>query len=229
MNRLRIYLIATFIALPLAISTPSPSSAEKAPATWDNLVRVPSKRIKLVYVKPGADFSGYSKVMLDPVEIAFDKDWRRSYNNSNRNPQARISESDLQKASADGAATAHEIFAKALTEGGFPVVSSPGPDVLRLRVGVVDITVNAPDVMTAGRSRSYAPESGYATLVVEARDSVSGAILGRAADRQVAGSSTMTLMPRSSVSNRGDFRRIATSWAKSTVRGLTELKTRSPG
>jgi hypothetical protein len=215
--------------VPIWISSTTPVLAAKPPATWDNLVRVPSKRIKLVYLAPNADFRPYNKVMLDPVEIAFEKDWRRNYNNANRNPQARLSDSDVEKASSEASKAVEGIFTKALTEGGYTVVSASGPDVLRLRVGVIDISVNAPDVMTAGRSRTYAPEAGYATLVVEARDSVSGAILGRAADRQVAGDSGMTIMSRSSVTNRGDFRRIAASWAKSVVRGMNELKARTPG
>src|SRR5436190_362149 len=83
---------------------------------------------------------------------------------------------------AIGAAKATDIFTKAFNEGGYPVVAAPGPDVLRVRVAVMNITVTAPEAQTAGRSRSYAEEAGYATLVVEVRDSVTGAILGRAVD-----------------------------------------------
>jgi hypothetical protein len=81
--------------------------------------------------------------------------------------------------------------------------------------------------MTAGRSSTYSGEAGQATLVIEARDSVSGALLGRAVDTQVAGDSSI-FINRTRVSNRADFRALAKNWAKNTVRGLQELKERSP-
>jgi hypothetical protein len=40
---------------------------------------------------------------------------------------------------------------------------------------VIDSDVVAPDVETAGRTRSYSEEAGAATLMVEVRDPVSGA------------------------------------------------------
>ena len=45
--------------------------------------------------------------------------------------------------------------------------------------GVANLYINAPDTMSAGRSRTYTTEAGEATLVLEARDSTSGALLGR--------------------------------------------------
>ena len=44
-------------------------------AKLDGLVRVKSKRLDVVYLQPGADFRSYTKVMLDPTEVAFAKNW----------------------------------------------------------------------------------------------------------------------------------------------------------
>ena len=63
-------------------------------------------------------------------------------------------------------------------------------------------------------------------LVVEARDSVTGALLGRVLDRQIAGDSMPYL--RNSVSNRADFSRMFDIWAKSSVDGLKMLQMRNP-
>jgi hypothetical protein len=98
--------------------------------------------------------------------------------------------------------------------------------VLRLRVGVVNISVTAPEVRMASRSRTYAEEAGFATLIVEARDSVSGALLGRAVDGKVAGDNSMLL--RNSMTNRSDFRSLMKRWATGSVKGLNELKAQSP-
>ena len=171
----------------LAVAQATPALAAKPPPTWDHLVRVKSKKLEYVYLLPGADFREYRKVMIDPTELAFKKNWLRDYNNTTTGLSSRLSERDVQEAITKGSQAASEILAEAFTEGGYPVVTEPGPDVLRLRTGVVNISVSAPEVNMAGRSRSFSQEAGYATLIVEARDSVSGALLGRAVDGKVAG------------------------------------------
>jgi hypothetical protein len=166
--------------------------------------------------------------MLDPTEVAFKKNWAREYNSRTiRSLSGRITDADVEQMVDEGGKAATEIFAQNFAQGGFPVVNAPGDDVLRVRTAVVNLTVTSPDKMTAGRSRTYSGEAGTATLVVEARDSVSGALLGRVVDGQVAGDSSI-MLNRTRSSNRADFRALANNWAKNTVRGLQELKALSP-
>lgn len=219
------YRIAMLAAVMVVFSAGA-GQAAKPPATWDNLVRVPSKKLDLVYLQPGADFRGYKKVMIDTTEVALRKDWRRDYNSTTMGLSSRISEADVRKMIDRSVPVATEIFTTAFTEAGYPVVTEPAGDVLRIRTGVINISVNAPDRMTAGRSRSYSDEAGEGTLVVEARDSVTGALLGRAVDRRIAGDNGVLL--RNSVTNRSDFRVLTKRWAKISVGGLAELKALSP-
>ena len=79
--------------------------------------------------------------------------------------------------------------------------------------------------MTPGRSYTFSRDAGEATLVLEARDSVTGALLGRGLDRRAVGDTGPYL--RTSVSNRGDFSNVFHTWAKASVDALTELKARS--
>lgn len=216
--------LITCAAASLVLATSSAGLAAPPP-TWDGLVQVKSKRLAIVYLQPGADFRAYTKVMLDPTEVAFQKNWRRDYNSTTSGLQ-RVSETELQNAITQGVAAASDIFADAWTKGGYQVVTAPGPDVLRLTTGVVNINVNAPDRQTAGRSYTFAPEAGRATLVVEARDSMTGAILGRAVDPRIVGDNVVSW--RMSVSNRADFRHMVETWAQASVRGLSELKSLSP-
>ena len=202
------------------------ATAAKSPDSWDGLVKAKSKRLDLVYLQPGADFRAYSKVMLDPTEIAFEKNWRRDYNNSTMGLSQRVSDTELQKLIAQGVVAATDLFAEAWTEGGYPVVTEPGPDVMRLRTAILNIRVSAPDRPTAGRSYSFSDEAGSATLVVEARDSETGAVMGRAVDGRIAGDTTIGW--RNKITNRSDFRQLVKSWAKQSVRGLEELKSLSP-
>ena len=223
MRRYRLFMAAVASAMLLAGS----ATAAKPPDTWDGLVKVKAKRLDIAYLQPGADFRGYTKVMLDPTEVAFAKNWQRDYNSSSgRDLSARVSDRDVQEAIVKGVAASNEIFAEAWTKGGYAVVSQPGPDVLRIKTGIVNIWVNAPDKATAGRGISLAPEAGQATFFVEARDSITGALLGRAVDQRYAGDAGSNW--RTSVSNRGDFRDLVELWARDGVRGITELKALSP-
>ena len=215
--------VAALMGLGAAAAVAAPA---KAPANWDGLVQVSSKKLKLVYLQPGADFRGYTKVMLDPTEVAFHKDWKKNYNSSTRDLSGKVSDRDIQEAVSAGIKASNDIFAKAWRDGGYEVVTSPAPDVLRVRTGIVNISVTSPDQRTAGRSHSFSDTAGDATLIVEARNSLTGALLGRAVDRRVAGDNTTGW--RSSVSNRGDFRDLVHEWANISVKGLAQLKALSP-
>jgi hypothetical protein len=216
-----------FFAAALAVLVlGSASAAAKAPPTWDGLVQVKSKKFDLVYLQPGADFRAYTKVLIEPTEVAFAKDWQRDYNRSTRALSSRVSDSDVEEALTKGVAAATDIFTNAWTKGGYTVVSAPGPDVLRVKTGVVNIRVNAPEQMTAGRSYTFSEEAGQATLFIEARDSVTGALLGRAVDQKIVGDSMALWRTRSS--NRADFRDQVQQWADASVRGFSALKSLSP-
>lgn len=200
--------------------------AASAPANWDGLTLAESKRFDRVYLLPGADFKPYTKVMLDPTEVAFRKNWVRDYNNSTMGRTKRLDQKHADAIMEEVRTGMGEIFAKTYRDAGYEVVQSPGPDVLRVRTGVVNLAIAAPDVMTAGRSTTFSQDAGEATLVLEARDSETGALLGRALDRRIAGDTRPFL--RNSVTNRTDFSRMFTAWAKASAEGLAKLKAMSP-
>jgi hypothetical protein len=209
-----------------ALAAAAPALAAKPPTTWDGLLKVKSKRFDLVYLKPGATFTGYTKVKLDPTEISFEKNWRRDFNSQGLSLSRNISEKDVQKAITQGVAASNEIFVEEFNKGGYPVVTEAGPDVLWLRTGVLDVRVTAPETNDPGRVYSYANDAGEATYFIEVRDSLTGALLGRAIDRRLAGDNTIG--QRNRVTNRMDFRRLVERWAELSIRGLNELKARAP-
>ena len=207
-------------------SAARPALAAKPPTEWDGLVKIKAKKFELAYLRPGADFRVYTKVMLDPTEIAFEKNWKRDYNSSAVALSNQLSDKDLERMAEEGRKGAGEILQKAYAEGGYPVVADPAADVLRVRTALVDITVSAPDVDSAMNVRTYTRDAGGATLVVEARDSMTGALLGRAVDSRTIDDFTMEW--RNRVTNRQDFGRQVETWAKNSVKGLDELKALSP-
>jgi hypothetical protein len=212
------------IALASALGVPQ-AQAEEPPTTWDGLVRVPSKKLKYIYLAPGADFRPYGKVMIDPTEVAFDKKWLHDYNEQ-ASFGTQVSGNDITSAVTEGVKKASGVFEKAFADAGYPVVTAPGPDVLRVRTAILNIQVAAPDVTANARVFSSSEAAGAATFVLEARDSQSGALMGRAVDSRLAGDNGM--LRRDSVTNWMDFQELVKTWAKISVAGLSELKTLSP-
>jgi hypothetical protein len=218
-------LLAALAAVTLIGAAP-PAFSASPPASWDGLTHVQSRRFDAVYLLPGADFSGYTKIMLDPTEVAFRKNWLRDFNASSMTLDQRISNTEAQRILDNARTGFEEVFQRAFTDAGVQLVTQPGPDVLRLRTGVANLTVSAPDRMTAGRSATFSRDAGSATVVIEARDSVTGALLGRAVDSRTLDDNMM--LRRNSVTNRSDFERLFRQWANISVEGLKELKAMPP-
>lgn len=219
------FLVPLFAAA-IAVTPAAPALAG-APAgtTYDNLVQVPNRKFDLVYLAPGADFRGFTKVMLDPTEVAFERNFQRDFNRSTVGLGSRLQDSDIQRMTDQAREGFERVFREAYERAGYQVVTEPGPGVLRVRTAVLDLFVTAPDTRSPGRSRTFSQTAGRATLVLEVRDSVSGAILGRAIDRRIVGDMRGL---RNSVTNRADFERTFRNWATRSAEGLSVLRAQSP-
>ena len=201
--------------------------ADEAPTNWDGLIEVKPKKMDAVFLMPGADFRPYTKVMVDPTEVAFRKDWLKEMNQPSVSLSRHVTEEDAAKILEAARSNFDDIFQEAFTNAGYAVVTTPGPDVLRVSTGVLNLYLNAPDTMSAGRSRSFTANAGEATLVIEVRDSTTGALLGRVVDQRETRDSG-GLQMASSVTNLTDFRVLFKQWAATTAKGMDELKAHSP-
>ena len=215
-------------ALGTTFAAEPTTGATESTGSWDGLVEVKPKKMDAVFLMPGADFRTYSKVIIDPTQVAFNKDWMKQMNQSSRGASRKIEQEDADKILAAAQENFDDIFREAFTKAGYAVVTEPGPDVLRLSTAVVNLYVNAPDTMSAGRSRTYTTDAGEATLVIEARDSMTRALLGRVLDRRETRSAGGSVQMASSVTNMSDFRALFKQWAAISTKGLEELKALSP-
>jgi hypothetical protein len=212
--------LALLIVAPLPVAAQQPAATE----SWDGLVPVEARRIDAAFLLPGADFRPYAKVMLDQPEVAFRQNWMRDVNRS-RTAGGRVGERDAARILDTVSASTIDIFTRAFTDAGFEVVTRDGPDVLRIGTGVVNLVVNAPDTMSAGRATTFTTNAGEATLVLEARDSQTNALLARIIDRR----ETRNIAGRANrVTNTADFRALANDWARIAANRLTVLKELSP-
>jgi hypothetical protein len=220
---------AAMIGCATAATAAEPAPATAAEPAWDSLVEVNSRRMGNAALLPGADFRPYDSVMLDKPEVSFRNNWLRDVNRNTRGA-ARVSQSDADRILEATATNTTDIFTAEFERAGFKIATAPGPNVLRVRTGVVDLFVNAPDVPTAGRSRTFTTNAGEATLVMEARDSMTNALLGRVIDRrETRGQGGMIGMQQSNrVTNTSEFRALARRWAQISATKLNDLKAASP-
>ena len=217
-----------FASLALSSAVRSAKAADGLGKTWDGMVEVKSKLLAAVYLTPNASFAGYTQVMVPETEVAFRKHWERDYNDQVSGLDGQVSDADVKAMLAEAATGSTAIFKKTLIAGGYPVVTAPAKNVLRVRTALANIAVEAPDRddMNISAVGVAAPEAGSATLVVEVRDSVTNALMGRAVDARLAGQNTGGL--RNRVTNRADFSELVLTWARLTVKGLDALKTLAP-
>ena len=69
------------------------------------------------------------------------------------------------------AAEFKKVFTEELQDkGGYQVVETAGPDVLVLRPALVNVEVNAPDIMSAGVNATVVRSAGQMTLFLELWD-----------------------------------------------------------
>jgi len=120
----------------------------------------------------------------------------------------------MERIKADVASLFKQVFTERLeADDGFEVVKEADYDVLLLRPAIIDLDISSPDTRNSGRSRSFSASTGAATLYIELFDSVSGKIIGRAADRQAARSTRGTVQWSNRVTNTAEARRIFRDWA----------------
>jgi hypothetical protein len=204
-----------------ALITGCETTSSQAQKNWDGLELKQVKGIDAVYLLPGAQFKPYTSVMIDPVQVAFDKNW--DPNQYERDISRHLSTKEIEKIRTEMAAGFRDVFVKELQDGGYKVVTEPSPETLRVSPGLANVYITAPDKMAPGRSYTLTSESGRMTLVMELRDGATGQLIGRVVDQKV-GDNFGRMMITDSVTNSADFRQAVGQWAKRLRQGLDNLK-----
>jgi len=215
------FIMITVLCTGLILRCPAGFAAEESPpeVTKDGLHLYKQTKERLAYVKPDATFTQYKQVAIRDCDVEFSQDWVQDYNRDQRDLSRRIKPSDLDRAKAALQKDFKKVFTQELQQGRrYQVTNSGGTDVLELRPGLIDIRVNAPDLMSAGRSTSYVESAGEMTLYLELWDSGSNTLLARVTDTKVD--------PRrygqraNSVTNQAAADRLMRSWADELRSGL---------
>ena len=196
-----------------AIAAPKVQTGADAEFTADGLQRIGDSAMAKAWIKPEADLSGYTKIMLMPAGMTF-KETKGSWRSSTEFPLTEQQKQGLKD-------TLREAFVEELGKSKrYAITDQPGEGVLQVRGAVLDVVSHVPPE-PIGRGAVVLKSIGTATLVVELRDSMSEELLARAVDRRTASSS----FPRrsNSVSNRYEVSNAAHRWASQLRKQLDEF------
>ncbi len=204
----------------IGVSTLLACATQQQPTpSWDGLERRDVKGIDQVYVRPNFKFPHYKKVIIDPVQVEFSKNWDQ---NSTIDLSRRLDAADIQKIKDGLGQLLRERFTRELSAGGYQVTDVPADDTIRVSPDIINLYINAPDKMSAGISRTYTTNAGEMTLDMEVHDSVTGQLLARVVDKQRA-LDTGRLQWTNSVTNSADAERAIDVWAKQLRAGLDRV------
>jgi hypothetical protein len=179
--------------------------------SYDGLEKTSVKGIDMAYARPGASLAGYNRIKIDPIEVAFSKNWDPTKPGSS----FKLSTDEREKIRTSVAKIVNDQFVKVLqAKSSYQVVNETGPDVLLVKPSIVNLYVNAPDVMTAGRVKTYTVNAGEMTLYAELYDSETGQIIARVVDRAQARNNAGGMMFSNSITNRAEAENIASNWAR---------------
>ncbi len=208
-------------------STPTFQTGEDAEVTHDGLTRLDRTVMDAVWARKDIDISGVSKIMLESVGVEF-RNVSGPYSGRGGTGTSRATTSSRNQFQLDAETRAlfiEEIsgaFREELARSEvFEIVDEPGPDVLLIRGGLLDVVSRVPPE-TVGRSRIFIDRVGEATLVLEVRDSESNTVLVRAVDRRAA-ESNMGMRESTRVTNRAEVRRLGRRWGGILRNGLEAM------
>lgn len=204
-----------------AQTAPTVQQGPDAEVTFDGLVRVDNARFNDVWIDPDIDFSRYNKVMVGEAAFEFRAVRKNASTHSRTSSDTMFWMNDEQRERLIDTVTG--VFREEIKNSvNFTQTDTPGDDVLVIVGGLHDIISRVPPDMI-GRSEIFLASVGEATLVIEARDSLSGETIYRALDRRAAQRVGGQAMRSNTVTNTSEVRRLAQRWAIRLREGLDSI------
>jgi len=215
--------ILALAALMFGCATPDPTLQQgpDAETTFDGLVRIDNGRFNDSWADPDIDFTRFNKIMVGEAVFEF-RAVRDTGNMTSmrRNNQTEFYISDDRRERLIETVT--EVFRDEFSNSeNFTMTETAGPDVLIIVGALHDIVSHVPPDMI-GRGDIFLSSVGEATLILEARDSLTGETIYRAVDRRRAESIGQASVSNT-VTNRSEVRRMARHWARRLREGLDSI------
>lgn len=191
---------------------PSVQSGPDAEVSFDGLHRIDNTRVDMAWAVPSLNLSRYTKILPVNAGIEYRQVKNRGSTSVARSRGGPYFIDDKSRAKFE--ALVDKIVIEELQKSNrFHIVDEPGPDVLIVAAGLLDVTSYVPPDPVGGRSDIYLSSVGQATLVLEVRDSETNTILARAVDRRAAETIGGTFKRSNSATNSAEVRRLIRFWA----------------
>jgi hypothetical protein len=210
------------LALATLLSAPVIAKEELPEVSSDGLHLLHDTKVAIAYAKPGATLDQYTKLKILDCFVDFKKGWQRDYNMNEIGLSGRVTDKDAEEIKQRLAAEFKKVFTDELTKQGLQVVEDEGPDVLLLRPALINVDVEAPDIMSAGMQRTWVRSAGAMTLYMEFYDSATSTLLARVVDPQADNPAIAQQANRAT--NKAAADRILRSWAGLLADHLGEMQ-----
>lgn len=197
------------------------ATGDGAKDSYDGLVRVANTRIDKVWVRPGIDLSGYTRVMPVITDVQYVAVEPGVSGLTRRFGQEFFALSTREKSRFEemvGRVFAEEFAGSAR----FGIAEQRGPGVLVARVTIQDVRSRIPP-HELGRERIYLRILGDARLVLELHDADSDELLARMVDRREFAYPGDRLSLATPGLSEAQVRSGVRSWAALLVRNLDAL------
>ncbi len=205
--------------LVAACSSPRIQTGEDAEVIAGGLHRVDHSRAARVYLDPQVDFTRYTAILLDPLDLSEVEIIEPS-------PGRKPAKWELDEEDERLLLQAfEEAMRKELEErGGYSIVDEAGPQVLRIHVALTMLAPNAPkdDYKSryVGRGTVYSKGAGAMTMEARLSDSQSGKSIGLIQDRK---NMETFWGVNNSVTNMADVQRVFSVWGRQFRDGLDDI------
>jgi hypothetical protein len=211
----------TFILLSAGCAT-EPATIQQGPdaeVSYDGLYKIDNAQADAAWARPDFDISSYSKIMLVSAGIEYTPETNKGRTTRDRSKGGPYFIDDATRERFEK--LVQETFVEEMAKSErFTFVTEPGPDVLIVWGGLLDVTSYVPPDNIAGRSEVYLSTVGAATLVLELRDSETNTILARSIDRRAAERQSGQMTNSNRVTNSAEVKRLIRFWGKRLREGL---------
>jgi hypothetical protein len=217
--RLTTTLIFAVVLVACTTAPPTIQTGPDAELSFDGLHMVDNSQADVAWARPDFDISGYTKIWLVGAGVEYRQVKNRGRTSVDRTRGGPYFIDDKSRTQFE------ELVGKVFKEElqkieKYELVDGPGPDVLMVRGGLLDVTSYVPPDPVGGRSVVFLSSVGEATLVLELRDSETGTILARSVDRRAAETIGGTFTRSNSVTNSAEARRLIRFWGTRLREGL---------
>jgi hypothetical protein len=204
--------LATLVAVGCTSAPPSIQSGPDAELSFDGLHVVDNASADKAWARPDFDISTYTKIMLVGAGIEYRVVKDRGSSSLARSQGGPYFINDKSRAGFE--VLVAEVFLEEMQKSEkYTFVNEPGPDVMTVRGGLLDVVSYVPPDSVGGRSYVALRNIGEATLVLELRDSETDTVMARSVDRRAAENYGGTLQTSNSVSNSVEVKRLIRFWA----------------